>query len=60
MKEFIDGFADETRTDRREATENWAAWSRQLSDRERTRLEARGYEQGVIEGEIYKGAEGGR
>jgi hypothetical protein len=35
------------------AKEQWAGWSRQLSDKEREAVEAEGYHGGLREGGIY-------
>jgi hypothetical protein len=55
MSDFLDGFAAETNLGRAEAEEQWAAFSRQLTDRERKQIEDGGYEVGVIEGQSFNG-----
>lgn len=52
--EFIKGFAEGAKiADLNRAREQWAGWSRQMSDSERNSVEAGGYSSGVTEGNIY-------
>lgn len=59
LPDFIDGFAtgaglpNTTQDDRNEAKEQWAGWSRQLSDKQLEAVEAEGYRGGLREGRIY-------
>lgn len=50
MKDFLRGFADGGSLGYSQADEQWAAWTRQLSDAERARVEAGGYPKGHEEG----------
>lgn len=58
MTTFIEGFADETGSTLVEADWAWAAWSRQLPNAERARIEAQGYRAGRAEGSLYCSAFG--
>ncbi len=53
MRAFLEGFAAETNLSDSEADEQWAAFSRQLSDLERRRIERRGRKAGEIEGRRF-------
>jgi hypothetical protein len=56
---FIDGFAagagipNRTNADYLRARDQWAGWSRQLSDKEREEVESGGYDSGLREGKIF-------
>jgi len=51
---FIVGFMEASGIfDIDRAKEQWAGWSRQLSDKEREAVEAEGYHGGLREGRIY-------
>ena len=51
--EFIAGFAEATGFDMQQADEQWAGFSRNLSDAEIEREEAGGREAGVRNGELF-------
>jgi hypothetical protein len=51
--EFLRGFAEGAGKNSIAADEHWAAYSRQLSDTARERIESGGYELGKREGEAY-------
>jgi hypothetical protein len=50
--EFLEGFNEATALE--DSAEQWAGFSRQLSDHERTRIELGGYEAGRAEGEKFR------
>lgn len=50
---FLRGFADGASLGYDTADEQWAAYSRQLSDNERARIEAQGYIAGHAEGKAF-------
>lgn len=52
--DFLDGFADATGFSREEANEQWAAFSRQLSDAEIKQIEDGGYDAGQDEAEKFR------
>ena len=54
FKDFLRGFAEAAGLDHNEADEQWAAWSRNLSDREREAREHKGYDGGIAEGKTFK------
>ena len=52
--EFISGFMQSSQIiDRNEANEQWAWYSRQLSDRDRKELESQGWEGGLVQGNDF-------
>ena len=53
IKNFLRGFAEAAGVKKIEAAENWAEFTRQLSDAERTRIESGGYDSGWREGELF-------
>ena len=59
FEEFLDGFAISAEIGRDEADEQWAGFSRQLSDGERNRIEGSGFEAGLEEGDKFLAAYGG-
>ena len=54
LKDFLDGFAAASELDLAEAGEQWAGFSRQLSDREREEIEAGGYDAGFGQGNAFR------
>lgn len=50
---FLRGFADSASVSYKNADEQWAGFSRSLSDSERARIEKRGYASGHAEGKKY-------
>lgn len=50
MTAFLRGFRDAAHLSMQDASEQWAAFSRQVSDAERRRIEQRGYGRGIREG----------
>lgn len=53
LSSFLSGFAKETGLSKQEADEQWAAFSRSLSDSERSAIESRGESSGKAEGEKF-------
>jgi len=53
INDFLRGFAASSGVKKIEAAENWAEFSRQLSDAERTRIESGGYDSGWREAEQF-------
>jgi hypothetical protein len=51
--EFLWGFAKGADIDRSEAEAQWAGWSTQLSDLERSRFEQQGEDSGFSEGQFF-------
>ena len=54
LNDFIEGFAAASELDLAEAGEQWAGFSRQLSDREREEIEAGGYAAGLEQGTAFR------
>lgn len=53
LQNFLDSFAVAAELRRAEADEQWAGFSRQLSDAERARIEAGGFSAGAEQGEAF-------
>ncbi len=53
MTAFLRGFRDAAHLSVQDASEQWAGFSRQLSDAEIRRIEWRGYDAGVREGKRW-------
>jgi hypothetical protein len=52
--QFVLGFMDATGLDSHEVADQWAAFSRQLTDGARDCIEAGGYEAGIIQGRSFR------